>query len=66
MYRRRGKRRTIRQSGKAVKENAPYERGKRSVELLYAKGRPRENRKAAESEQIDDLAQKTEYAKEIS
>ena len=44
----------------------PYKRRKRRVELLYAKGRARENRKTAESEQVYDLAQKTEHAKEIS
>lgn len=66
LYRRRGKREAIRQSGKTDKENASYKRGKRRVELLYAKGRSRENRKTTESKQVYDLAQKTEHAKEIS
>ena len=66
LYRRSGKRRAIRQSGKTNKENASYKRGKRRVELLYAKGGSRENRKTTESEQVYDLAQKTEHAKKIS
>ena len=41
-------------------------REKRRVKLIYAKGRFRENRKITEGKQVDNLAQKVEYAKEIS